>query len=61
MLQGAVVGLFLSLADVEIETLTWIEWFNNRRIYSALGDVPPAEYEANFYHQAEPARVARLK
>ena len=46
------------LEDVEMATLTWVEWFNNRRIYSALDYVSPAEYEANYYHQTESARAA---
>jgi putative transposase len=36
--------------DVEIATLEWIDWYNHRRLHSALGDVPPAEYEANFHN-----------
>ena len=51
-------GPWKNLEDVEMATLTWVEWFNNRRIYSVLDYVPPAEYEANFYDQTESARVA---
>lgn len=51
-------GPWKNLEDVEMATLTWVEWFNNRRIYSALGYMPPAEYEANFYRQTESALVA---
>ncbi len=32
--------------DVELATFTWIDWFNHRRLYGALGYAPPAEYEA---------------
>lgn len=38
-------GPWKNLEDVEMATLTWVEWFNNRRIYGALGYLPPAEYE----------------
>jgi len=31
--------------EVEIETLEWIDWFNNRRLHSEIGYVPPAEVE----------------
>jgi hypothetical protein len=24
-----------------------VGWFNNRRLYRALGDIPPAEHEQN--------------
>jgi len=33
------------LEAVESATLEWVGWFNNRRILSSSGDVPPAEYE----------------
>ena len=35
--------------DVEQATLTWVEWFNNRRLLQPIGDVPPAEYEMLYY------------
>lgn len=31
--------------DLELATLEWVDWFNNRRLFGALGYVPPAEYE----------------
>jgi putative transposase len=34
--------------QVELATLAWVDWFNQRRLHGALGDVPPAEYEAAF-------------
>ena len=34
---------------VELATLTYIDWFNNRRLHSELGDIPPAEFETNYY------------
>jgi putative transposase len=34
--------------DLELATLEWVDWFNNRRLYGALGYVPPAEYEASW-------------
>ena len=47
-----------NLDTVEVATLTWVEWFNHRRLHSALGYVPPHEYEEIFYKQTELARVA---
>ena len=35
--------------DLELATLEWVDWFNNRRLYGALDYVPPAEYEAPWY------------
>jgi putative transposase len=34
---------------VELETLVWVEWFNNHRLHSELGDIPPAEFEDLYY------------
>jgi transposase InsO family protein len=30
-------------------TLTWVDWFNTRRLLGPIGDIPPAEYEARYY------------
>ena len=35
--------------SVELATLAWVEWFNNRRLHSELDNIPPAEFEANHY------------
>jgi putative transposase len=32
-------GPWKSLDDVEIATLEWVDWFNNRRLFRALGDI----------------------
>jgi putative transposase len=42
-------GPWRTLDDVEIATLEYIDWFNNRRLHSELGDIPPLEYEADHY------------
>lgn len=36
---------------VEIATLSWVQWFNHKRLLAPLGYVPPAEYEANYDRQ----------
>lgn len=36
---------------VELATLTWVDWFNHRRLLEPIGNVPPAEVEANYYRQ----------
>lgn len=38
-------GPWKTLADVELATLEWVDWYNHRRLHSACGDIPPAEYE----------------
>jgi transposase InsO family protein len=40
---------------VEFATLTWVDWFNARRLLEPIGCVPPAEFEARYYEQAEVA------
>jgi transposase InsO family protein len=47
------------LEDVEFATASWVEWFNNRRLFTPIGDVPPAEYEEMYYRdQQSHAEVA---
>jgi len=36
---------------VELATLEWVSWFNNRRLLEPIGYIPPAEAEANYWHQ----------
>ena len=42
-------GPLRSLAGVERLTFDWLDWYNNRRLHSTLGNIPPAEYEDNYY------------
>lgn len=35
-----------SRSELEHATVGWVAWFNNIRLHSALGDIPPAEHEA---------------
>lgn len=42
-------GPWRNVEHVELATLGWVEWFNNRRLHSELGDIPPAEFEHNYY------------
>jgi putative transposase len=54
-------GPWEGLDDVEYATLEWVDWFNHRRILGPIGDIPPAEYEANYYRQTSPVDTAGLK
>ncbi|MFB7630584.1 integrase core domain-containing protein [Streptomyces sp. NPDC056149] len=47
-----------NLDDVEIATLTWVDWHNNQRVHSSIGDVPPAEHEATSYGLRQTAQIA---
>jgi putative transposase len=48
-------GPWLGLEDVEYATLEYLDWFNQRRLHTELGMVPPAEFEADHYHEVAPA------
>lgn len=43
---------------VEMATLKWVHWYNHKRLMESLGDIPPAEAEANFYRQQAGQAVA---
>ena len=50
------LGPWRCLEDVEFATLEWVDWFNHRRLLEPIGNVPPAECEAQYYAtQAESA------
>ena len=36
---------------VEMATLTWVDWFNHKRLLEPIGNMPPAEAEAAYYQQ----------
>ena len=48
-------GPWRGLADLELATLEWVDWFNHRRLSSTISYVPPAEYEASQYCEPVPA------
>jgi putative transposase len=63
-LAASIIGLFKTeviqrkgpwrhAEAVEFATLTWIDWFNTRRLLEPIGYVPPAEYEATYYADVE--------
>jgi transposase InsO family protein len=53
-------GPWKHLDDVEYATLEWVDWFNHRRILEPIGNMPPAEKEANYYRQTSPTEPAGL-
>ena len=55
-------GPWRGVEQVELKTLDWVDWFNNRRLFEPIGNIPPVEYEALYYQEQEaPAMVAGLK
>ena len=46
-------GPWRGVDQVEIKTLDWVDWFNNRRLLGPIGNIPPVEYEALYYQGQE--------
>ena len=51
-------GPWRSMEAVEFATLEWVDWYNNRRIFEPIGNMPPAEAEARYYAQIEAPALA---
>lgn len=47
-----------SFDAVEYATLEWVDGFNTRRLLEPIGNIPPAEAEANFYAALETEDMA---
>jgi transposase InsO family protein len=44
-------GALKGLPDVEAVTFAWVDWYNTSRLHSTLGNIPPDEFEADYYAQ----------
>jgi hypothetical protein len=51
-------GPWRSLEAVEFATLEWVDWFNNRRLLSSIGNMPPTEAEDRYYASLEELKNA---
>ena len=51
-------GPWRSFEQLELATARWVEWYNQRRLHSSIGDVPPAEFEATYYRERAVSAVA---
>ena len=51
-------GPWRSFDAVEYATLEWVDWFNHRRLLEPIGNIPPAEAEADFYTAMETSEMA---
>jgi transposase InsO family protein len=47
-------GPWRKLSDVELATAEWVDWYNHRRIHTAIGNRPPTEHETAYYDQHPP-------
>ena len=54
-------GPWGNIEEVEFATLEWVDWFNNRRLFGPIGNIPPAEREEAYYASNEtPALMVGL-
>jgi putative transposase len=53
-------GPWRGLDELEYATLEWVDWWNHRRLLEPIGNVPPAEKEADYYRHNSPAEDAGL-
>jgi putative transposase len=51
-------GPWRSLEQLELATAAWVHWWNHRRLHSAIEDMPPAEYEAQYHQHREADEAA---
>lgn len=42
-------GKWTGQEAVEMATLEWVDWYNHERLHSYCSDIPPIEYEAEYY------------
>jgi putative transposase len=48
-------GPWRTIEDVEPATLSWVDWYNHRRLHGHCRNTPPAEYEDLYHQQYDPA------
>jgi putative transposase len=46
-------GPWTGVDDLELATLSWVDWFNHARLHSMLGYRTPAEVETEHYVQQD--------
>jgi putative transposase len=47
-------GPFRTVDELELATLSWVDWWNHDRLHGEIGHVPPVEYEQTFYRHINP-------
>ncbi len=53
-------GPWRGVDDLELATLNWVHWFNQIRLHSSLGHVPPVEFETDYYYRQNNSRQQPL-
>jgi hypothetical protein len=42
-----------SVAQAELAIVEWVSWFNHDRLHSSIGDIPPVEFEQNYWERVK--------
>jgi putative transposase len=50
-------GPWRGVDDVEIATLEYVDWFDNRRLLEPIGYIPPVEFEQAYYRRQDSAVI----
>jgi putative transposase len=46
-------GPWKTVDDVELATLSWVHWWNTKRLLEPIGHVPPVEFEQHWLDQQQ--------
>ncbi|HSI80960.1 MAG TPA: integrase core domain-containing protein [Solirubrobacterales bacterium] len=49
--------VFRTRSQLELAVIEWVSWFNNVRLHSEIGDVPPVEFES-LYARQQPREIS---
>ena len=48
---------WIGVDDVMLATMDWVQWYNEDRIHSYSGDIPPKKYEEIYYRALESGKL----
>jgi putative transposase len=48
---------WIGVDDVMLATMDWVQWYNEDRIHSYSGDIPPKKYEELYYEALESGKL----
>lgn len=54
-------GPWKNIDGVEFPTLEWVDWFNNRRLFESIGNIPPTEYDMLYWTGSDRTDTVGLK
>jgi putative transposase len=46
------------IGDVVLATMDWVHWYNEERLHSYCGDIPPKEFEEIYYKAVESGKLS---